>query len=62
MFPRHSVPIQLKILMPVGTATANDVIMKKPSTPVGRGAANMWCAHTITLRNAIAATDVAIAL
>ena len=48
--------------MPVGTATANDVIMKKPSTPIGSGAANMWCAHTITLRNAIAAVAAAIAL
>ena len=62
MFPRHSVASQLKILMPVGTATANDEIMKKPSTPVGSGATNMWCAHTITLRNAIAAVAAAIAL
>ena len=48
--------------MPVGIATANDVIMKKPSTPVGSGATNMWCAHTITPRNAIAPVAAAIAL
>ena len=50
MFPRHSVASQLKILIPVGTATANEAIMKKPSTPSGSGVANMWCAHTITPR------------
>ena len=37
MLPRHSVASQLKILIPVGTATASDVIMKKPSTPIGSG-------------------------
>ena len=32
--PRHSVAIQLKILMPVGTAITNEVSMKKASTTV----------------------------
>ena len=42
--PRHIVPIQLKILMPVGTAIKRLMIEKKGSstTPV----VNMWCAHT----------------
>src|SRR4051794_10862030 len=60
--PPHSVAIQLKILMPVGTAIANDESMKKPSTGVGVGVANMWCAHTSVPRNAIATVEVAMAV
>src|SRR3954454_14625636 len=60
--PRHIVAIQLKILMPVGTAIANDESMKKASTAIGVGVVNMWCAHTSMPRNAIAAVDAAIAL
>ena len=43
-WPRHIVPIQLKNLMPVGTAMRNVVNEKNGSStaPV----ANMWCAHT----------------
>ena len=43
-WPRHMVPIQLKNLMPVGTAMSSDSSEKKGSstTPV----VNMWCAHT----------------
>ena len=42
--PRHIVPIQLKILIPVGTAISRLMIEKNGSstTPV----VNMWCAHT----------------
>src|SRR6266496_1529500 len=45
MDPRHMVPIQLKNLMPVGTAIKNVITLKK-----GRRTApvvNMWCAHTV---------------
>ena len=42
--PRHIVPIQLKNLMPVGTAMSRLRKEKKGSStaPV----VNMWCAHT----------------
>ena len=60
--PRHSVAIQLKILTPVGTPIRNELIMKKPSTTIGTGEANMWCAHTSVARNAITAVEAAIAL
>ena len=60
--PRHSVASQLKILMPVGTAITIELIMKKASTTVAVGVANMWCAHTSIDRNAIATVDAAIAL
>ena len=36
--------------------------MKKASTTVGSGVANMWCAHTSIERNAIPMLDAAIAL
>ena len=44
IWPRHMVPIQLKNLMPVGTAISRLRNEKKGSstTPV----VNMWCAHT----------------
>ena len=59
--PRHSVAIQLKILTPVGTAITNES-MKKASTTVDIGVANMWCAHTSRPRNAMPAVEAAIAL
>ena len=42
--PPHIVPIQLKILMPVGTAMSRLMMEKngRSTTPV----VNMWCAHT----------------
>ena len=42
--PRHMVPIQLNILIPVGTAISRLMMEKKGSktTPV----VNMWWAHT----------------
>ncbi len=60
--PFHSVAIQLKILMPVGTAMRNELSMKNASTTVAVGVVNMWCAHTSMPRNAIATVDAAIAL
>ena len=36
--------------------------MKKASTTVAVGVANMWCAHTSTPRKAIATVAAAIAL
>ena len=60
--PRHSVAIQLKILMPVGTAIVNELSMKNASTTVEVGVVNMWCAHTSMPRKAIATVDAAIAL
>ena len=62
IWPRQSVAIQLKILIPVGTAIVNEDSMKKASTTVAVGVANMWCAHTSALRNAIATVETAIAL
>src|SRR4051812_49894083 len=62
IWPRHRVASQLKILMPVGTAIANEDSMKNASTTVLVGVANMWCAHTSMPRNAMAAVDAAIAL
>ena len=60
--PRHSVAIQLNIFTPVGTAMRNELIMKKTSTTVGLGVANMWCAQTSRPRNAMTTVDAAIAL
>src|SRR5207248_4637972 len=60
--PFQSVASQLKILIPVGTAIANEDNMKKPSTGVLTGVANMWCAQTSVPRNAIATVEVAIAV
>src|SRR5436305_14079516 len=50
--PRHIVPIQLKNLMPVGTAIRNDMIEKNgfSTAPV----VNMWCAHTVIDKAAMA--------
>ena len=36
--------------------------MKKPSTTIGTGEANMWCAQTSVARNAITTVEAAIAL
>ena len=61
MLPRQSVASQLKILIPVGTATSIDAIMKKPLRPVGMPTVNMWCAHTSIETNAIPSVENAIA-
>ena len=60
--PFHRVAIQLKILMPVGTAIRNELSMKNTSTTVAVGVVNMWCAHTSRPRNAMATVAAAIAL
>ena len=62
MFPFHRVASQLKILIPVGTAMANEESMKKARTTVAVGVVNMWCAHTSSPRKPMAAVDAAIAL
>ncbi len=52
--PRHIVAIQLKILIPVGTAIRSDMIEKNGSCT--QPVVNMWCAHTAIDRLAIAIT------
>ena len=44
-WPRHMVPVQLKNLIPVGTAIRKLMSEKNGSStaPV----VNMWCAHTV---------------
>jgi hypothetical protein len=59
--PRHSVASQLMILIPVGTPTSTDAIMKKPFRTFGRPTANMWCAQTSIDTNAIPTVENAIA-
>ena len=52
--PLYIVPIQLKILMPVGTAM---IAVEIPNAVFATGpspAANMWCAHTPNPMNPIA--------
>ena len=44
IWPRHMVPIQLKNLIPVGTAIKYDIPEKKGKSTVP--VVNMWCAHT----------------
>ena len=46
MEPFHSVPIQLKILMPVGTAISMVVIVKTELATGPRPTVNMWWLHT----------------
>ena len=62
MFPRHVVASQLKILTPVGTATAIEVAMKKTCSPQGSPTANMWCAHTSMDTNAMPTVESMIAV
>src|ERR1700683_1213778 len=50
--PRHMVPIQLKNLIPVGTAMSSDSSEKKGSSTVP--VVNMWWAHTPVDRAAMA--------
>ena len=59
-WPFHMVPIQLKNLMPVGTAIRKLRNEKNGSStwPV----ANMWCAHTLIDRAAIASVAATRAL
>ena len=45
-WPPHSVPIQLKILTPVGTAIAIVASAKAESATVPMPVVNMWWLHT----------------
>ena len=57
MDPPQSVAIQLKILTPVGTATAMVEIAKAVSATGPRPTVNMWCVHTPNPTSAIAAPE-----
>ncbi len=50
--PFHIVPIQLKNFTPVGTAIR--YVMKEKNGSRTAPVANMWCAHTVTDRPAMA--------
>ena len=50
--PRHIVPIQLKNFTPVGTAIRN--VMNEKNGSSTAPVANMWCAHTVIDRPAMA--------
>ena len=50
-------PIQLKILTPVGTAIASEATMNQMLTGVENPVANMWWPQTRKPRNAIAAAE-----
>ena len=51
-WPCHMVPIQLKNLMPVGTAMSR--LKKEKNGSSTAPVVNMWCAHTPVDRAAIA--------
>ena len=46
IFPPQRVASQLKILMPVGTATSRVEAAKKALPAGAMPTVNMWCAHT----------------
>ena len=52
--PRHMVAIQLKIFTAVGTAISMVAYMKNSWPVTGMPVVNMWCAHTMKLRMAMA--------
>ena len=60
--PCQRVPIQLKILTPVGTAIRNELIIAKIITTIGSGVVNMWWIHVSRPRKAIRIVEAAIAL
>jgi hypothetical protein len=60
--PRQSVASQLKILIEVGTATANDVTMNHAWSGISIPTVNMWCAQTSMLAKAMPIVENAIAL
>ena len=55
--PIHIVPIQLKILTPVGTPMANEASMNQICRGVEKPTANMWWPQTRKPRKAIATTE-----
>src|SRR5437879_13545044 len=60
--PPHMVAIQLKILIPLGTAIARVMIMNGRRAEIDRPVVNMWCTQTPKERKPIATVDRAIAL
>src|SRR5438094_3962085 len=60
--PPHIVAIQLKILMPLGTAIARVMIMNGRRAEIDRHVVNMWWTQTPKEKNPIATVDSAIAL
>ncbi len=52
--PSHIVAIQLKTLIPVGTAISRVAYMNHSCPATGIPTVNMWCAHTVLPRMAIA--------
>ena len=52
IWPRHMVPAQLKNFTPVGTAIRN--VMNEKNGSSTAPVVNMWCAHTVMDRPAIA--------
>ena len=59
--PRHIVVTQLNTFTPVGIEISIVANMKYSSPPSGMPTVNMWCAHTMNDRNAIAAVAYTIA-
>lgn len=51
----YSVPIQLKTLMPVGTAITIVAVVKYARVSVSIPTVNIWCAHTTNPSTPIAA-------
>ena len=62
MDPCHMVATQLNTFTPVGTAISTVAYMKNNSPASGIPTVNMWCAHTINERNAMAAAAYTIEL
>src|SRR5437899_10762593 len=60
--PPHIVAIQLKILMPLGTAIAKVMTMNGRRAEIEMPVVNMWWTHTPKDRKPIATVDRAIAL
>src|SRR5437899_11876841 len=60
--PPHIVAIQLKILMPLGTAIARVMTMNGRRAEIEMPVVNMWWTHTPKDRTPIATVDRAIGL
>src|SRR3989442_8449245 len=60
--PPHIVAIQLKILMPLGTAIASVITMNGRRAEIEMPVVNMWWTQTPKERNPIATVDKAMAL
>src|SRR2546426_4528914 len=60
--PPHMVAIQLKILIPLGTAIARVMIMNGRRAEIDRPVVNMWWTQTPKERKPMATVDRAIAL